>query len=78
MDLVVSGNFYGTDAQFGRYDASVFADLIGNGQDHFRLVGPADSGFCIPGNVRRILLLESQSGISFFVMRNNDRSSLLI
>ncbi len=76
MDLVVGGNFYGTDAQFGRYDASVGAVLIGDGQGHFQVLSPADSGFCIPGNVRRILPLKSQSGINFFVVRNNDKSSL--
>jgi hypothetical protein len=36
MDLVIGGNFYGTDAQFGRYDASVGAILIGDGRDNSR------------------------------------------
>lgn len=76
MDLVVGGNFYGTDAQFGRYDASVGSILIGDGKGQFQLVGPADSGFCIPGNVKSILPLKSSSGISLFVVRNNDRCSL--
>ncbi|HLF62713.1 MAG TPA: VCBS repeat-containing protein, partial [Saprospiraceae bacterium] len=31
-DLVLGGNLYGTDAQLGRYDASVGAILIGDGQ----------------------------------------------
>ncbi|MGB4847461.1 MAG: VCBS repeat-containing protein [Saprospiraceae bacterium] len=76
MDLVIGGNFYGTDAQFGRYDASVGAILIGDGNGQFRVFGPADSGFCIPGNVKSILPLKSSSGISLFVVKNNDRCSL--
>ncbi|HLF62712.1 MAG TPA: hypothetical protein VI603_03130, partial [Saprospiraceae bacterium] len=75
-DLVLGGNLYGTDAQLGRYDASVGAILIGDGQGHFQVVGPADSGFCIPGNVRNILPVKSSEGMSMFVARNNDHSSL--
>jgi hypothetical protein len=75
-DLVIGGNFYGTDAQLGRYDASVGAVLIGDGKGEFQVVGPADSGFCIPGNVRSILPVKSADGMNFFVARNNDKSSL--
>jgi len=78
LDLVIGGNFYGTDAQFGRYDASVGAVLIGDGQGHFEVVGPAESGLSIPGNVRSIIPLKSASGTSMFVARNNDRSSLFL
>jgi hypothetical protein len=78
LDLVIGGNFYGTDAQFGRYDASVGSLLIGDGQGHFEVVGPAESGLNIPGNVRSILPLKSVSGTSLFAARNNDRSSLFM
>jgi hypothetical protein len=76
MDLVTGGNFYGTDAQLGRYDASVGAILIGDGQGNFQVVGPVDSGFSIPGNVRSILPVKSSSGTSLFIARNNDVCSL--
>lgn len=76
LDLVIGGNFYGTDAQFGRYDASVGAILIGDGQGHFEVLGPSESGFSIPGNVRSILPIKSSSGTVLFVVRNNDKSSL--
>jgi hypothetical protein len=75
-DLIIGGNLYGTDAQFGRYDASVGAILMGEGQGEFSVLGPADSGFSIPGNVRRIVPLKSSDGIYVFVSRNNDMSSL--
>jgi hypothetical protein len=75
-DLVIGGNFYGTDAQLGRYDASVGAILIGDGQGHFEVVGPADSGFSIPGNVRSFVPVKTSGGTNLFVARNNDRSSL--
>ncbi len=75
-DLILGGNLYGTDAQLGRYDASVGAILIGDGEGHFQVVGPAESGFSIPGNVRSILPLKTSTGTSLFVARNNDVSSL--
>jgi hypothetical protein len=76
LDLVVGGNFYGTDAQFGRHDASVGAVLIGDGKGGFSVVSPGDSGFSIPGNVRSILPLKTSSGTELFVARNGDKSSL--
>ncbi|MBL0009586.1 MAG: hypothetical protein IPP25_21085 [Saprospiraceae bacterium] len=76
LDLVIGGNFYGTDAQFGRHDASVGAILIGDGNGHFKVVSPGDSGFSIPGNVRSILPLKASSGLELFVARNGDMSSL--
>jgi hypothetical protein len=76
--LVIGGNFYGTDAQFGRYDASIGTVLMGDGQGQFRVVGPTESGLSIPGNVRSILPLKSASGTSIFVARNNDKSSLFL
>lgn len=76
LDLVIGGNFYGTDAQFARYDASVGAVLIGDGTGHFTVVSPADSGFSIPGNVRGILPVSSSSGIDFFVSRCDEPASL--
>jgi hypothetical protein len=73
---VIGGNFYGTDAQLGRYDASVGAILIGDGQGNFQVVGPVDSGFSIPGNVRNILPIKTSTGTSLFIARNNDVCSL--
>jgi len=76
LDLIIGGNFYGTDAQFGRYDASVGTILIGDGQGHFVEVGPADSGLSIPGNVKSILPITSASGTLLFIARNDGVSSL--
>ncbi len=76
MDLVIGGNFYATDAQIGRYDASLGAVLLGDGNNHFQVVSPPDSGFIIPGNVRHVLSVKSGSGTELFIVRNNDLCSL--
>ncbi len=75
-DMVLGGNFYASDAQLGRYDASVGAILIGDGQGGFQVVSPADHGFCVPGNVRTILPLKLAGGEGLFVSRNDDICSL--
>ena len=75
-DIVIGGNFYGTDAQFARYDASVGAVLIGDGTGEFKVVSPADSGLSIPGNVRSILPVKTASGLELFVSKCNETSSL--
>jgi hypothetical protein len=75
-DLLIGGNFYGTDAQIGRYDASVGAVLLGDGKGQFQVVGPQYTGFSIPGNVRHLLSVKSKKGTNILVVRNNDKSSL--
>ena len=76
MDLILGGNFYATDAQLGRYDASEGAVLIGDGKNQWQVVSPPDSGFKIPGNVRRVIPVKSADGINILVVRNGDKSSL--
>ena len=77
MDLLIGGNLFSTDAQIGRYDASVGATLLGDGKNNFQVVGPQYSGFSIPGNVRHMLLVKSKKGNNILVVRNNDLCSLL-
>ncbi|GGD94831.1 VCBS repeat-containing protein [Planktosalinus lacus] len=76
-DLIVGGNFYGTDAEFGRYDASIGALLLGDGNLNFKVVPPAESGFVIPGNVQHITPITIGGEQYYWIVRNNDESSLL-
>ncbi len=78
MDLILGGNFYGTDAEFGRYDASLGCVLLGDGQGNFEVVPPSKSGFIIPGNVRHIVPITINSKPHYWIVRNNDKSSLLL
>lgn len=77
MDLIVGGNFFGTDTELGRYDASIGALLLGDGQGNFEVVTPADSGLVIPGNVRHIAPVTIGNTLYYWVVRNNDKSSLI-
>jgi hypothetical protein len=76
-DLVVGGNFYGTDAELGRFDASIGALLLGDGKGNFTDIPPTDSGLLIPGNVRHIVPISIQGKLHYWIVRNNDESSLI-
>ncbi len=76
-DLIVGGNFFGTDAEFGRYDASIGSLLLGDGTGAFDAVNPSESGLIIPGNVYHIVPITIAGEAHFWVVRNDDKSSLI-
>ena len=75
-DLIVGGNFYGTDAEYGRYDASFGSTLINNGKG-FDVMEAVESGLSISGNVQHIKPISIKGGPYLLVIRNNDKASLI-
>jgi len=71
-DLVMDGNFYGLKPEVGRLDASYGVTLLGNKDEHFTYVPPAESGFFIKGEVRDIKEIKTKAGKLIIVARNND------
>jgi len=76
LDLLIGGNEFGTDIEIGPFDASVGAVLLGDSQLNFSVMRPGESGFFIPGNVRKIHPLKSKNETLFLVTRNDDSCSL--
>lgn len=77
-DILLAGNDYGTDAQSGRYDAAQGLFLENLGELRFKVWYPGESGFVLPGNVRRILPLNRPHGEqALLVARNNDQMQVL-
>ncbi|MEO6190629.1 MAG: FG-GAP-like repeat-containing protein, partial [Saprospiraceae bacterium] len=76
-DLITVGNFFGTDAQFGCYDASHSCLLKGNNTGSFEYIPIQNGGLNINGDVRGILPLRTKGGTMYLVSRNNDHFSLL-
>lgn len=78
MDILYGGNFYGTDAQIGRYDASIGGVLMGKDNDEFRFVPSRSSGLKIPGNVCHIIPVNLGSGKHvLWIVRNNESASFI-
>lgn len=75
-DIVSGGNFYGTDAEFGRYDASLGSILLNQDDNNFRVIPSFESGFKIPGNVSDIVPIIIKGKKHLLIARNNDAFSL--
>ena len=62
LDILISGNDYGTDISTGRYDAGNGVFLNGDGKGNFRPLSILQSGWFIPGNGKAIAELRDKDG----------------
>jgi len=76
LDVIVAGNFYGTDTQFGWYDASIGSFLKGNGRGELVLQPATTSGLKIGGNVRHLAPIIVGGKPCLLVVRNDDQCGL--
>lgn len=76
MDVIVAGNFYGTDTQFGRYDASIGSFQKGDGRGGLILQPATKIGTIASGNVRHLAPITVQGRPCLLVVRNNDQCGL--
>ncbi|MCA4899382.1 MAG: VCBS repeat-containing protein [Bacteroidota bacterium] len=72
LDVLVGGNFFRSNIQMGRYDASHGQLLVGTGNGSFRSMPGSKSGFAVKGEVRHILPLKVGTVSCYAVVRNND------
>jgi hypothetical protein len=71
LDLIMTGNDYGTDVSIGRYDASKGLVLKGNGKGGFIPMAIAKSGMYTYGDCRSMIKIRhSDQKFSFLVGRN--------
>jgi hypothetical protein len=70
-DLVLGGNLYCLQPQFGQLDASFGHVLLNEGASQFRYLSPAESGLFVKGAIRDFEILSSRKGTSLLVTRNN-------
>jgi hypothetical protein len=57
LDIVLAGNFYGTEAETPRNDASIGLLLLGDGKGNFKSVPAFESGLFLNGDVRGLNLI---------------------
>lgn len=77
VDALVAGNHYGTDAQFGRYDACAGQWLRGDGKGGLNNVPRTSSGLALRGQVRQLLPITVGSERHLLVVRNNEACGLV-
>ena len=77
LDVLVAGNFFGTDVQFGRYDACIGTFLRNDGTGSLEFVEPALSGLVARGNVRSLHHIRSSGMACLLVARTNEAFGLI-
>ena len=71
LDILMSGNDYGTDVSTGRYDAGNGVFLKGDGKGNFTSLSILQSGWFIPGNGKAIAELRNKDGHVLIVASQN-------
>ncbi|RYE32381.1 MAG: RNA-binding protein [Sphingobacteriaceae bacterium] len=77
LDVIISGNDYGTEVSIGRYDASNGLFLKGDGKGSFKTLSILQSGIYIPGNGKALVKLQSSSG-KYLLAASQNKANLKI
>jgi len=72
LDILYTGNFYGTEVETVRYDAGIGGLLLGDGKLGFKSLPPQESGFLTTNNARDLkpIQLSGDSKVSALVSNN--------
>jgi hypothetical protein len=70
-DIMIVGNHYGVEVETTRYDAGYGAIFLGDGQNNFSFMSPAQSGFYTPKDSRSISLVNQGENNVIIVTNNN-------
>ena len=71
LDLVATGNSYGTEISLGRYDASYGNVLTGDGRGNFKNQKFRDSGFSVKGDSKGLATLYNTKGEMIMLISKN-------
>lgn len=73
LDLVLSGNDFGTEVSMGRYDASTGLVLRGDGHGNFASMQMEETGICISGDSKALALLSTGNRNLFISAANRGK-----
>jgi ASPIC and UnbV/FG-GAP-like repeat len=77
LDLVMSGNDFGTEVSVGRYDAFNGLFLSGDGQNGFKPKSILESGIFIPGNGKALVKIAG-AGNQYLLAASQNRGPLKV
>ncbi|MES2374134.1 MAG: VCBS repeat-containing protein [Bacteroidota bacterium] len=72
MDIVLGGNKFGFQPQFGRQDAGYGSILMNNGKHRFTAMETNQSGLELRGEIRDIQLIQNANKQSLLFLQNNE------
>jgi hypothetical protein len=70
-DILLAGNFFETEVNVVRNDASLGLLLLGDGSGNFKAIPPAESGFLAGGNVKAMRIISTKKDLYVLVANNN-------
>lgn len=73
LDVLAGGNFFHSNIQMGRYDASYGQMLMGDGSGGFKILSANESGISIQGQVKSLLAIKIGLEKKYMVVRNHDK-----
>ncbi|GAB3166901.1 VCBS repeat-containing protein [Telluribacter humicola] len=79
LDVVLTGNNYGSETSIGRYDAFYGLVLKGDGKGGFQPLLPQQSGFCIGGDAKgAVRLADAKGQLMITASQNRDQLKFFI
>lgn len=72
LDLVLSGNFFNSEVEIGKYDAFYGLVLKGMGNENFKPLSIDESGLLAGGDCKGLATLNENNRSLFLVCQNND------
>jgi hypothetical protein len=71
-DLILGGNKFDFQPQFGRLDASFGMVLINDGEANFKSLESSQSGLQLTGQIRDIKEIQTNNGRNILILRNDE------
>ncbi len=71
-DLILGGNKFDFQPQFGRLDASFGTILINDGEGNFTPLDPSKSGLQLTGQIRDVKEIKNKEGTYILILQNNE------
>jgi hypothetical protein len=76
LDIITAGNHFGVEVETTRYDAGYGNVLLGDGNNNFKAITPAEGGFYVPNDSRNMNLISQKSETLLFVTNNNGKPAI--
>lgn len=74
LDLLIAGNLHWTEVETSRDDAGVGLLLRGDGKGGFQPLGPLESGFFAPGDIKQLVMVPRPGKGALIIAALNDGS----
>ena len=71
LDILAVGNDYSPESLTGRYDASIGWYLQGDGKGNFKNITLKNSGFCVKGDAKSLVIIQSKNGNPIVLVGKN-------